>query len=60
METTIIDTVLSFFGFIGFGIVLHFYAFGIAWGAAKGWAKVNHVTTMNWNTPTPINQDNLK
>ena len=30
-------------GIIGFGVVLHFYAFAVAWGIAKGWAKVKHV-----------------
>lgn len=28
---------------IGFGVVLHYGAFLIAWGVAKGWAKVQHV-----------------
>jgi hypothetical protein len=33
--------------FFGLGVALHGYAFVIAWGAAKGWAKVRRVTTIN-------------
>lgn len=37
-----IDTIKGIFTLIGLGVVLHFYAFAIAWGVAKGWAKVTH------------------
>lgn len=36
---------------IGLGVLLHYYAFAIAWGVAKGWAKVLHKTTQIWQTP---------
>jgi len=42
---------------IGLGIILHYYAFAIAWGVAKGWAKVIHQTTQVWQTSITPNKD---
>lgn len=39
---------------VGFGITLHYFAYAIAWGVAKGWAKVEHKTTNYYTTPVPI------
>jgi hypothetical protein len=51
MIETFFEAVTVMFFFIGIGIYLHYLAFVIAWGWAKGRAKVtvNNVTTVNLN-----------
>jgi hypothetical protein len=59
-----IDKIINgFLLLIGIGIVLHYYAIAIAWGFAKGWAKVKHVientgtTTYIHKSDKGLNQD---
>ena len=51
METYILKIIEHGLILIGLGILLHYYAYAIAWGIAKGWAKVTHHTQMIWKTP---------
>lgn len=42
-----LNVLAGFFFTIGVGVILHFYAFMVAWGFKKGLAKV--VSTTTWN-----------
>ncbi len=59
MDISVFELIRGLAFLVGLGVVLHLYAFAIAWGAAKGWSKVKHVVeqtgtvTQKWITEEP-------